>query len=378
MRAGVVPKESIRVLISCVGRQVSLVRQFQSALSPGGSVITADADRLAAGAAAADTAHVAPLVGSSGYGEWMVALCEQEHVSLLLTLLPRDLLELERFRQAFDGLGVRLVGMRPEVLDVCLDKRRLGELCESIGLKTPPVWDLAEVDRVPSAAYPLVAKEVAGEGSRGMVRLTDPAAAARFRVECEATGRVEQCLVQPVLDGYEYGLDLVNDLEGRPVATFVRRKLRMSNGETEIAETIDDDRLVVAGRELAERLGHQGLVDCDVMRCADGDYLLDINVRFGGGYIFSHEAGANVPGALVAWLRGERPDPAWLAPQPGVISARISGLQRISQSGTTIAIDTTGGHDIGMGHAPKNSRSGRSRSGRDIGSPRSRGDSNGV
>jgi len=325
----VTSKENITVLISCVGRQVPLVRQFQSALRSGGRVIAVDADRLAAAAAAADAAYVAPPVGDPGYGEWIVERCEQEGVSLLLTLLSEDLRELEKYRKTFDDLGVRLVGMRPELLDICLDKRRLGELCGSSGFMASPAWGLAEVDRVPSSAHPLVAKEFVGKGSRGMVRLPDPPAAARFRAECERTGRIDRYLVQPLLDGDEYGLDLVNDLEGRPVATFLRRKLRRSDGDTEIAETVEVERLAVAGRGLAERLGHQGLVDCDVMCCSDGDYLLDVNVRFGGGYIFSHEAGANVPAALVAWLRGEQPDPAWLTPRPGVVSARFNGLQRL-------------------------------------------------
>jgi carbamoyl-phosphate synthase large subunit len=46
--------------------------------------------------------------------------------------------------------------------------------------------------------------------------------------------------------------------------------------------------------------------------------VLELNCRFGGGYPFTHLAGANFPAALVAWLRGETPRAEWLQARAGV------------------------------------------------------------
>ena len=49
-----------------------------------------------------------------------------------------------------------------------------------------------------------------------------------------------------------------------------------------------------------------GLIDADVIMDEKGQepYVIDINARFGGGYPFSHLAGADVPRAYVLFAEG--------------------------------------------------------------------------
>ena len=59
---------------------------------------------------------------------------------------------------------------------------------------------------------------------------------------------------------------------------------------------------------LGNRLGHIGNLDCDFFE-KDGKYfLLELNPRFGGGYPFSHNSGANYPKAIINWINGKNED----------------------------------------------------------------------
>ena len=49
-------------------------------------------------------------------------------------------------------------------------------------------------------------------------------------------------------------------------------------------------------------------MDLDLFKTDNGYYILEMNPRFGGGYPFSHAAGANLPLALVSWLQNKEPD----------------------------------------------------------------------
>jgi carbamoyl-phosphate synthase large subunit len=129
-------------------------------------------------------------------------------------------------------------------------------------------------------------------------------------------------MVQEALVGDEYGLDIVNDLDGAYVTTFVKRKLRMRAGQTDRAITVDDPRLAAVGELIGRRLSHRGILDCDAFVDRQGVCVIDLNPRLGGGYPYSHLAGADLPAALIAWAEGRTPDQRWLRVRPDVTTAR--------------------------------------------------------
>ena len=133
-------------------------------------------------------------------------------------------------------------------------------------------------------------------------------------------------MIQERLHGQEYGLDVVNDLDGHYVTTFAKRKLAMRDGETDRACTEAHEGLLRLGEALGRTLKHRGNLDCDVFVSGNDCYVLEMNPRFGGGYPFSHVAGANLPAALIAWAQGQQPDPAWLTVEPGVRAAKCDRL----------------------------------------------------
>ena len=118
--------------------------------------------------------------------------------------------------------------------------------------------------------------------------------------------------------GQEFGLDVINDLRDEYVCSFAKHKVSMRSGETDEAATVDMPEIEEIGRLIGTKLRHTGILDADIIRSGDRLCLLEMNPRFGGGYPFSHLAGANIPAALVAWAEGRTPEPTWLQISPGI------------------------------------------------------------
>lgn len=338
------------VLLSCAGRRNYLVQHFRAALSGRGQVLAADACAQAPAMHEADRAFVMPAVTAPDYMDRLLELCSRENVRMLVTLNDHELPLLARHRERLRAAGTLPVVSSPDVVELCHDKwrtfRRLGEL----GFEVPRTWnalgDALEASRRGLLSFPVVLKPRWGTGSIGVEYLESPeelewawrlAARRLARSPLGKFGSAEPeraLLVQERLTGEEHGLDVVNDLEGRPAAVFARRKLAMRSGETDRAVTVEHPGLIQVGRRLAAALRHAGNLDCDVFLDPDGTArVLELNPRFGGGYPFSHAAGADVPAALIAWARGETPDPRWLRVRPGAAFSKCDRLVPLDGAG---------------------------------------------
>lgn len=138
-------------------------------------------------------------------------------------------------------------------------------------------------------------------------------------------------MIQEKLIGSEFGLDVMNDLEGNNVAVSVKQKLAMRAGETDKAMTVNLSEVREIGKKVGENLKHIGNLDVDIMQRANGDYcVLELNPRFGGGFPFSYEAGVNMPKAIIEWVKGNNVDPAILQPIYGKMFSKNDYLMEIS------------------------------------------------
>jgi carbamoyl-phosphate synthase large subunit len=136
-------------------------------------------------------------------------------------------------------------------------------------------------------------------------------------------------LIQQMAIGQEYGIDIVNDLEGNFFTALAKRKLAMRAGETDMAEIVENEQLQLVAKEIASHTKHIGMLDADFIITNEGEvFLIDLNPRFGGGYPFSHLSGLNVPELYKKWLNNEQPSPADLTIAYGAVIAKGISLHK--------------------------------------------------
>jgi carbamoyl-phosphate synthase large subunit len=112
-------------------------------------------------------------------------------------------------------------------------------------------------------------------------------------------------IIQEELQGDPFDFDILNDLEGKTISVVPWKKYRSRMGETEQAQTFKDQHVIDFGIMLGTKLGHIGPLDADLFIRGKNISVLEINLRFGGGYPVSHLAGANFPAKIIAMVRGE-------------------------------------------------------------------------
>lgn len=334
----------MNILFTCAGRRTYLLKYFKENLSEGDKIVATDMQLSAPALQAADIKVQVPAVYDPKYIEITLGICKQNGIDALISLNDLELPILADNKAKFEALGVKVIVSSPEVIDICFDKYKTAQWTESIGLNAPKTYvRLADAKKALAAgeiAFPLFMKPRWGSGSIGLETIGDMEELdiyynilmKKIKKTILATASVgdEYIMIQEKLTGNEFGLDVMNDLEGNNVGISVKQKLAMRAGETDKAVTVDLPEVREIGKKIGENLKHIGNLDVDIMQRANGDYcVLELNPRFGGGYPFSYEAGVNLPKAILQWLKGEEVDPNILQPKYGKMFSKNDYLMEI-------------------------------------------------
>lgn len=319
----------MNILFTCAGRRTYLLKYFKENLSEGDKVFATDMQLSAPALQVADVKIQVPAVYAADYVDITLGICKEHNINVLISLNDLELPILAENKARFEDLGVKVIVSDSEVIDICFDKYKTAQWVESLGLKSPKTYvrlqDVKDALAKGEIDFPLFMKPRWGSGSIGLESIADMEELdiyyhlllKKIKKTILATASVgdEYIMIQEKLTGNEFGLDVMNDLEGNNVGVSVKQKLAMRAGETDKAVTRDLPEVREMGRKIGEALKHIGNLDVDIMQRANGDYcVLELNPRFGGGYPFSYEAGVNMPKAIIEWVKGNDIDTSILTP----------------------------------------------------------------
>lgn len=331
----------MNILFTCAGRRTYLLKYFKEQLGDQGKIIGADMQMTAPALSAADIRVLVPSVYDDNYVDVLHNICEQHHVDMLFSLNDLELPILAANKASFENAGTKVVVSSPEVIDICFDKLRTCEYVKSLGINVPRTYSNLQSAlnalEIGELQFPVVIKPRWGSASIGIEFVNNQEDLCimyeliKRKTSKGILGEVSQhdknfILIQEMITGKEYGLDVMNDLEGRNVGVAVKQKLSMRAGETDKAVTVDNAELRRIGEVIGTNLAHVGNLDCDILEMDGQYYVLELNPRFGGGFPFSYEAGVNLPKALINWAQGIDFDVKQLVPTYGLTFAKCDYL----------------------------------------------------
>lgn len=335
----------MNILFTCAGRRNYLINYCKQALNGQGIVLATDMSNLAPAMSDADISLLVPSIYSEEYIPNLLSIVEEYDVNAIISLNDLELPILAHHKQAFADLGAKVIVSDSSVIDICFDKVKTRDFLASIGLNTPQTFtnynQALQAIKEGQLTFPLVLKPRWGSASIGiefpesleefelaykllMIKLKNTILFEASKNELDAA-----ILIQQKLNGPEYGMDIVNDLDQEYFTTVVRKKLSMRAGETDKAVSVIDQCFSDIGEKISTHLKHIGNLDCDVFE-QDGElYVLELNPRFGGGYPFSHEAGMNTIQAYLAWLAGEKLESSFNQYKADLVFSKCDRLIRI-------------------------------------------------
>lgn len=336
----------MNILLTSVGRRGYLVKYFKDALGNKGKIYAANSTKLCSAFAYADQTVVTPLIYDRNYIDFLKNYCINNRIDAIISFFDIDLLILAKHKQEFIEIGVAVIVSSEKVIEICNDKWRTYLFLKNKGFYTPKTYINIDEALYSIAKgilqYPVVLKPRWGMGSIAFyIAKNEPELKIFYkRVECQieetylkyesenTTGH--NVIIQEMLRGQEYGIDIINDLKGTFQVSIVKKKYAMRSGETDCAITVQEKELEKCGEIISNFLKHIGNMDVDVIYDGKKPFVLDMNARFGGGYPFTHAAGVNLPRAIIAWLNHDKCNEELLKVKYNVVACKDILITKIS------------------------------------------------
>lgn len=297
----------MNILLTCTGRRHYLAKFFHQALAGKGKVVGTDMSLTAPALAMCDVVRQVPPVSDENYLNLLLEIIKEQQINLLFSLNDLELELLVNNRDAIEQeTGATVYVPTAETLCICADKWQTFHFAKSIGVPVPETWltvgsALESLD-ASEVSFPLIVKPRWGSASIGLFVANDKETLVEVFEACERAvassllasfGSTEAVIIQEMLVGTEYGLDLLFSKQENFIGFTAKKKIAMRAGETDKAISVEAAPFKQSIETIAANFVHRGNMDCDFIERDGTFYLLEINPRFGGGYPFTHLAGAN-------------------------------------------------------------------------------------
>jgi carbamoyl-phosphate synthase large subunit len=290
--------DSLNVLFTCIGRRVSLLNSFRQAarqLKIMGCFFGTDAGNLSAALQLCDKGFLVEPITHSSYIKQLLFIVKNNGVKLLVPTVDLDLKLLSQNKLKFSALGCRVLVSRPEVIEICQDKRKMYQFLIDNGFDTPLTLSVSSALSKRSTKsklnWPCFLKPWDGYASRGNAIVKNREELLFF------SKRIPNAICQEFIRGVEYTCDVYVDFNMKARCVVPRKRVETRAGEVSKGQIDKQSRIMRESAKLVEALGAgPGVITLQLFLTPDEKVkFIEINPRFGGGVPLSIKAGANFP-----------------------------------------------------------------------------------
>lgn len=312
----------INVLLTSAGRRSYIIDYFKR--TDGIDKVYASNSDYTIALKRADGYFISPLIYAENYISSIISFCKEKNIQVVLSLFDIDLLILAKNRKMFNDNGIRLILASEDFVEICNDKWKTYLFIKEAGLQSPKTYlhinDVKQAILDREIDYPIIMKPRWGMASMGIYKVDNELELDVFTAKChkdifnsylkyESSMTPDEVIIyQEVIVGEEYGLDVLNDLEGNYIETFAKQKVTMRSGETDLGRTASNEPFINLSRTISGLSRHEGILSVDCFRNEKGIFVIEMNCRISGHYPLAYLAGFNYPQIVVDWINEKELD----------------------------------------------------------------------
>lgn len=260
-------------------------------------IFSADADKLAAGLYLSHKGYVVPPFDDSLFYPTIKKITEKERIDVIIPSLDTILLEFSRRRKEFEEIGAKVLVSEPNTIRITRDKWKTYNKLKGV-IPLPKSFIKKEDINI---EYPFIIKPRDGSGSKNVYKVISKDELEFFYE------RVLNPIIQEYLEGKEYTVDCLADMNGNLLLCIPRERIETKSGISTKGKIIKDERLEDMAKKITSSIKFFGPFFFQAKEDKDGiPKLTEINSRISGTMSLSSSSGPNIHSLAVRICMGEK------------------------------------------------------------------------
>ena len=257
-----------------------------------GKIVATDSDNLSAGFFLSDLYYIMPRFDDASFIDNLLKIIKEQNIQVLM---PSSGFDIYGYSDNYDLIkeqGAIPIVSKRNVLEICRDKLLSFNF---LSKKFPFVFTTQFPEKID--IFPIIAKPRFGKGSNNIILIEN-------KVELDyVTNKFENMIFQEYLPGTEFTVDVLSDLNEKPIMAIPRIRIDTKAGISVKGKIVRNPVIENLCKNIVEELGIRGPSCIQLKGSKTGKLkIIEINARFGGGTIFTTLAGANFPAMLLELL----------------------------------------------------------------------------
>ncbi len=287
----------MNILITSAGRRVSLVKAFKEASKKlnlkSKTFITDLYPKIAPSSYFADDSFKIGLFSDKNYIDDLLDICLNNQISVIIPTLDSELILLAKSKTRFKANGIDVVISDLKLIEILRDKIKTNIFFNSLRISTPIIFNKDNIK------FPVFLKPLDGSNSKGIYKADNINEIKPSDLESKNMMILEN-IDNDIYD--EYTIDLYYDKKSNLKCVVPRIRLKVVGGESNQGVTKKNQVFEYVKGKFSFLDGAFGCLTLQVFsnKLNPLDIIgIEINPRFGGGYPFSLNAGANYPEFII-------------------------------------------------------------------------------
>lgn len=235
-----------------------------------------------------------PVSKKKKFKNFLRKFVRKKNIRIIIPLSHWELMSLAEEKEFYQRKKIQVIVSKKEVINICKNKINTFKILKKSNILSPSIVNFKKIKN----SLPIIKKKILGNGSKDQQIF--------FKKDEVPKKDNKKFFYQKFYNWQEYGLDILNDLNGEYFHSTARKKILLRAGDTDKAQIVFNKKFIEIGKRISKTLKHIGILDVDFLYNGSKVLILDLNPRIGGGYPFTHEAGFNYLEQILNWSIGNK------------------------------------------------------------------------